>query len=1071
MKSSLADKASSPALRQYAAQREELLDAYFTETQLLQVLHSFLTTLATDFRTKRVLPASPYPRLLTVVRQKEIERSLVLSGAFSGANDASTSPELLLHDQQQQQTNHHLRICSTKELLARSLWGFQPVIERIPDVDQLVNRMDAIRVMHPTCFNDAKEDQKDDDQYRVVVFAALVGHGTSFPLAQYPVIEIEQHVVVAGELLEKAMAVFARQLFKFLHELSTNSSTLGCSGICITPCSTEVSSSGGDQSSIDSDLQYQQQLQVWTTESVNSNRNAFIAAMKIAIVGNASFEITSFSSAHGSVSSPPLPACNNSSSGSRFICQTRQRFFLHFVWENASTSAMKPVKAPQQQQNRSFIVGTRVVESGLFLSARGALQIARRVQIDQDTATTAKANANDKGKKASIAQQQQPQTGTNKRSESLYDTSSSFSLCPTGASLLSSVLMRLRRHTSSTKSPQETRKWTKCFTSSFAFALLTLVLRNQVLLDLLETHNDAAACKEALESHFETSSSQLEVLLEQARVGSTSSLLRSVHAYLETLGRDAHHQFLLFVNGSVDNQERGSLTNLIQQLETVNELLLVVTRVAVRDFVDLAWSHTLPSAVEFGSDLTLAQAKEDNPEEEQQIDVLRAIQLAVDECAYPPLVALECVLAQFLVDSCLDVALESAMLNIVAFHLPPNPFVELSHSLRVFALRQHVWARPLRSASDQNESKPHMLVHKDCKLVLLTKLGSHNHALYGHNRPLLEALDPSQVWTAHHWLKENGMLRLSDYPQPLKSSYSIQIFHSLLAYHATAFATSQVPSTVVAMTSPFLQELEVVEHIVVEGREFAQALEFFADAVAHDLQCLAVFNSSKSSNAHEQLLFPVQVEIRGPLDEIVSDVDLHLGDNDNEAALLELVQEATRSMCVLRAQLTLFSGAASGSSSDGDNEDATKLHIVGKSYLFHHKATDSGSQQQTQQCILELLAFRLKRFGIFFAPENAEYVLESLSTSFATEVVVVQPELWTPFARQALEHDDLLLKYELDFGASEASACTTRYHATDDHKRGILLQRLTVHSWIQQLYVIVSPILRFAECAFSSASN
>lgn len=1070
MKSSLADKAPSPALQQYAAQREELLDAYFTETQLLQVLHSFLTTLATDFRTKRVLPASPYPRLLTVVRQKEIERSLVLSGAFSDTSDASTSPELLLHDQEQQQTSHHFRLCSTKELLARSLWSFQAVIERIPDVAQLVNRMDAIRVMHPTCFNDAKEDQKDDDQYRVAVFAALVGHGINFPLAQYPVIEIEQHIVVAGELLEKAMAVFARQLFKFLHELSTNSSTLGCSGICITPCSTEVSSNG-DQSSIGSDLQYQQQPQVWTTESVNSNRNAFITTVKIAIVGNASFEITSFSSTHESVSSPPLPVHNNSSSGSRFICQTRQRFFLHFVWENASTSAMKPVKAPQQQQNRSFIVKTRVVESGLFLSARGGLQIARRVQIDRDAATTAKANANDKGKKASAAQQQQPQSGANKRSESLHDTPSSFSLFPTGASLLSSVLVRLGHQTSFTKSPQETRKWTKCFTSSFAFALLTLVLRNQVLLDLLETHTDAAACKEALKAHFETSSSQLEVLLEQARVGSTSSLLRSVHAYLETLRRDAHHQFLLFVNGSVDNQERGSLTKLIQQLETVNELLLIVTRVAVRDFVDLARSHTPPSAVEFVSDSTLAQAKEENLEEEQQIDVLRAIQLAVDEHAYPPLVALECVLAQFLVDSCLDVALESAVLNIVAFHLPSNPFVELSHSLRVFALRQHVWVWPLRSASDQNESKPHVLVHKDRELVVLMKLGGHNHALYGHNRPLLEALDSSQVWTAHHWLQENGMLRPSDYPQPLKSSYSIQIFHSLLAYHVTAFATSQVPNTVMAMASPFLQELEVVEHVVVEGREFAQALKLFADAVAHDLQRLAVLNSSKSSNAHEQLLFPVQVEIRGPLDEIVSDVDLHLGDNDNEAALLELVQEATRSTCVLRVQLTLFNEAASGSSSDGDSEDAAKFHIVGKSYLFHYKATDSDSQQQTQHCILELLAFRLKRFGIFFASENAEYVLESLSTSFATEVIVVQPELWTPFARQALEHDDLLLKYELDFGASEASACTTRYHATDDHKRGILLQRLTAHSWIQQLYVIVSPMLRFAECAFSSASD
>lgn len=1061
MKSSLeedkAPSSSSRALRQYAAQREELLGTYFTDTKLLQVLQSFLSTLATDFRFKRVLPASPYPRLLAVIRQNEVKRSLVLNGTFSEPNDASTSPELLMHDQQQQQrTAPQFRLCSTKELLTRALWGFQGVIERISDVAQLLQRVDAIREMQPTWFDDGKDDQRDDDQYRVTVFPALVSHATSFSLAQYPVIEVEQHVVVAGELLEKAMAVFARQLFKFLHELSTNSSTMGCSGICITSQSVETSSSvSGGIILIGSDLQ--QQPQVWTTESVNSNRNAFIAAVKIAIVDDASFEISSFSSTTESLSA--LPVSTNSSLP-RFICQTRQRFFLHFVRENTTTSSTKPVKASQQhqQQSHSFVIGMRALESGVFLGARGALEIARRVQLTREATTT---GAGGNAKEKSTNKQQPAQTGTNKRPNAISNAPSTFSLWFTAERLIASNLEKVFRLQSSPPNShlEEARKWTKCFMSSHAFALLTLVLRNQVLIDLLlEAHDDAvAACKEALQSHFETSGCQLELLLEQARVGSTSSLLKSVQASLATLWQKAHNQFQLFIKDSSDgNQGRDAPSSLIQLMETVNELLLVVARVAVRDFVELVRSYSPQPAVEMGSEqTTLAQNDEETPQkEEQQIDVLRALQTAVDERAYPPIVALECVFAQFLVDSCLDVALESAVLNIVAFHLPPNPFVELSRHLCVFALRQHVWSRPLSSASSI-ENKSQVQAQKDSEVVLM-KPSSHTHrALYGNNRSLLGALDPEQVWKAHQWMQQNGILRPNDYPQSPKSSYSIQVSHSLLAYHPTALATSQSLNSVI--TCPFLQELEIVEHVVIEGREYNQALAFFADAVAHDL--LRVAGLYSNSNAHDQLLVPIQAEIRSPLDEIVSAVSHHMGNSDFGAALLELVQEATRSKCVLRVQLTFFNELASGPPNDRE-EDAARLHIVGKTYVFQHKATESDPQQQPHECISELLAFRLKRFGVFFAPENAEYVLETLERNLPTENI--PQEFWTPLAHQALAHEDVYLKYELDFGAPKASVCTTRYHATADHKNGILMQRLTEHSWTVQLYAIVSPL--FVSC-------
>lgn len=1036
---------SSEALNKHAAQREELLDAYFRETKLLQVLQAPLTKLATDFKAQHVLPASPFPQVLQTIRQAEIKRALELRGIQLSVPSSITAPVFLLHEQQQQQRasvgdSSSFQLRTTQELLEFGLWSFVPVLERL-DADVLARRAAAIRTANQrTASWFAATELENDGDYKVAVYGVLVGNENHFALADVPVVELERHVTVAGDQLEQAMTVFARQLVKCLHEHSVSlaltekdpagnrvaavGDAIWHGGIHITPC--VAASETSDQETAST---------AWTVESVNKNRNAFNSAVKLALVRNAGFEITSF-----------CQTCHSHEvAAGGVLLRTTQRFFFHFEFRRA-TAVVTTKIAVTQQQRRSFLEGSRVCESGVFLDGLGAFEITRRVQIVSESATA----GNDKKKNASTKpksdQKAAPRAATTHAREG-------YAWQTRASELVDRLLATLKLHCSA--SPGAFRHWVKCFSHCYAFVLLRLALHIEVLIDALEVCTSATGSVDITSvmvgAHIARIGQLVETLVSQARVGSESSLAKSVASMLEALWRGARDNFAVVVDSDLQSGDPDT-NECVEQLERLNALLVVIARTAVRDFVELFLSHQ-SSRSENATPLNASQSTvifQTESADAEQIDVLRALRSAVHEREYPRIVAFESVFAQFVVDSCVDIALESAVMNIVAFHLPPNPFVELSHKLRVFAMRQLVWSCPLSGAGQDTATSPKAGTRdaEDAKLQSVSRSDlvhtrrtsdrSSRRVLYGHNSKLVETLDAPVVWRALEWLQSREVVLASCDYHPPKGSYSARTFHSLLLFHPMAYAFKQERS------AALVSKLEVVELVVLEGREFAQALEFFADAVTRDLRRLIAVIASTGA-AHMEV--SVLDGVRGL---VVSDVDCTRND---DAKIRGLVQEATLSACVMHVKITLFIERG------GDDQGAVHslVHVVGKTFVFHHEPTDSSEMQQDHNvAVSELLAFRVEQFGVFFSSDSAEFVLKLFrDAGVGKEKTKLPRAIWTPFASHALESDDQLLKYELDFGAPPGASLLTRYHAVDDHKRGTLRQRLVAHSSILQLHALV----------------
>lgn len=1031
--SSSSSSTRGSAFDKYALERNTLLDAYFRDTKLLEVLQMYVTKLALLYKTKQVLPANPYPSLLLEIRQAEVERA----ASHSTSSSSTGSPPLLLHEQQTSTSPPRFRLCTSRELLPLSVWGFLPVMERL-DGEVLQRSVQRVRELYPL-WSLESESNDDDEGYKVAIHDALVGNGVFVSPTDTPFIQVERHVCVSGEQLEKAMAVFARQLVKCLHERSSSMrataslepsdptksatgmpSSIGCNGICIAAADDSDAEDKGDRS-------------FWSLERVSGNRNVFISAVKTALVSHHSFAITSYDFA--------LQSSGNIDAQSASLFQTTQRFYFHFRCERAGGKSNQSAKN-QQQQNRSFLRGSCVLERGVFLDGHGALEIANRIQqITHAASTSSVTGSNANGKDVALKPPPGKQPAAEIRPEMRMSASKNAQvLRANGASLavVESVMDNIKL---TCRSSDSCCHWMRAFARSFSFEVLKTTLGTQVLINfVVESNRDPIPnhAIEAMRSHFSAVGSQVGALLEQARVGSTSSLLTSVEPLLSSLWREIRARL-----HTKQEDESVDWRVFAESLACVNTLLLVVARVAANDF--MRFFHSSLGADSGGSS---SPPNNVDAEPDEQMDVIRAIQRAVEDRAYPPVVLFEAVLAQFLVDSCVDVAFESAVMNIVAFHLPPNPFIELSQWIRTFAVRQHVWRVPLDTAASSCASvtTTTTTTTEQCVSIKNTNTGS---KLYSSNRSLLECLDGDKIWKAHQWLQRNELFRPRDF-QPPKRSYLVQTFHSLLVFHpvvnsTSARTTESASRPAEPVFSPLVQELEFIEHIVVEGREFAQALAFFAAAVTEDLRRLLAARANS------------KVTILDPWGKTISAVE----HPENEDAILhQLLEEATPAKCVLHVR-SVCCADRTVLRSDAQRKKASEgaIHVVGKAYLFHHKPTEPAEQAPHPCCVSQLSAFRLLRFGVFFSLDHAQYVVATIANrsvdACSDKNIVVPREEWTPYARHAIAHDDLFLKYELDFGVSTTHhPLVTPFHLTEDHKHDRLRQRLVSHSFILQLFAI-----------------
>ncbi|RHY56330.1 hypothetical protein DYB38_004629 [Aphanomyces astaci] len=124
--------------------------------------------------------------------------------------------------------------------------------------------------------------QQRDDSYKATVMTSLVGpavlHGKGY-LADVHSVQLEQHVLVEGEKLERAITVFAQLIAKDAYDNQT-SATIMNQGVWVTIPSFKKSDRHTEK--------------LWTLDAIQSCRVAFISAVKTAVAARVPCYVVEF---------------------------------------------------------------------------------------------------------------------------------------------------------------------------------------------------------------------------------------------------------------------------------------------------------------------------------------------------------------------------------------------------------------------------------------------------------------------------------------------------------------------------------------------------------------------------------------------------------------------------------------------------------------------------------------------------------------------------------------------------------------------------------------------------------
>lgn len=933
-----------------ATTRSQYVEQYLAKHQVLDVIQAALTKLAFAYKLKHELPANPYPGLLVPLRQVE-----QLQSAATGNTRAPFMLELA-SEPDNQQRGPELQV-STLKGVQPPIWGLRSSLERVFSPDSLSSSVRLLGKLFPSW---TKDSELQDDGYAVTVFTALVGNCTVLPVADHNVLNTEQHVFVRGELLECAMELFAKQLLKFLHETKNPKADviqpLGGSGIIIN--------SAGALSQA-----------LYSIEDATSNRNAFTNAVKTALVSHGQFQSTSV-------------FCVSKLQQQPLVINVENAFFFHFASSSdVKQQKRKPNAANRVTSNHSFLVGSRMQESGILLSSRAATSVTERLVLKNPLGQSS-INSQTKSK---------PLAG-----ECLTSMSSPSTTSPVYESteMLESTLSSFQEHLPQ-RSTEIVREWSHNFTTSVAYALLCVVASNEMLLRVFPCVSSEAQTKSILRAQFAVVRERMSCLLERAKLATASSLFLGAETLIESAWHCAQE--------AVDNDGCPS-SDCVEPLKHVNGLLMIIARAAVEDFKQLAKSQSEPEPKLFAN--SLPEHKETQlktPHDSELVDVMLLLDKSATQKTYPPCILEEATFAQWLVDSCADIALENAVMQLVAFGLSPNAFVEVSGYLRVFALRQLVWNRSLVTSPLDSEQ---LCWHENDQICSIPWTSEGVQRLYSASPMLLRIVSIQRLDEWHEKLLELQIYRVSDYI-PSKSSYSVQAFVSMQLFHPIVLAKRTIPQPPVQMHG----ELDIIEHLVVEGAGFDQALHFFADAVASDLQRIA----------RMQWFAPVRTELLDPKGEHIAYVAVL---EHRRESLLEVVREASAARCFVQVRIVHYL-----------KQTPSAVVLVLKSYAFHHRPTDNTTSVAC--CLSDVVWNRLRRFGVFQSLESARLVLCGAKTASKPTVERVY---WASYAQQAVATRDLFLMSQLELVVDGS------YTQSDQ----IQLQRLVNHSSIVDLYNLVS---------------
>ncbi|RLN10755.1 hypothetical protein BBJ28_00008902 [Nothophytophthora sp. Chile5] len=766
---------TSATFQSHAEQRSRLLDEYLAQTGVLQVLQDFVTGLAVTFKTQLRLPANPYPALLDAIRMQELRQSFVLH------SDSSTDSAFALTvlPGQGQTTSPQFQVYSVEnEQLTLPIWGLKSTLEQL----NASNLTGLLELLHSVFQVLMPNREFTDDDCRVSVYDVLVGEaifGTG-PEQQAPsFLELETHVFVQGAQMEKAMAVFARLLLKQLHEASSAVASFASLSLeeAVEYCGCVAS--GGIYITTRSSLTNAADSSEWTIEHVMENRSGFISAVKTALVIGSQIASTRFY------------FVKPRQSDDRQLCEIVQTCFFHFAAQAEDKKATWNHKAgsksaPSQQ---SFLIGSRALTSGIHFRGQGALELAARFQAEAQTQVQAEDRKKPPPKKAQVAavSTQHALPPSNLRSRVGF------------AGIWQHTIAQLQCLASTSAT---FRLYVNRLVNCFATSLGHLAEAHQMLERVLLRSSGRVAILTLIRASFSGLRRRMDRFLDECRGSPPSSVLHPIHQLLCQFYSQAQANSTLR-----DDQE---VEEFVEALRQVNELLFIIIRIVFDDFLRLVDATRSPQT----SATTTTASNRQEATALEEIDVLRELETAVEQRKYPSVILSEAVFAQFWLDSCLDVALESAVINCVAIRHPPNPFISISSHLQVFAIRQLVWQHPLPVSS----SAPVVKCGRGPETLPLFAIAGSDPVISA-NSTLLQLVDSSVVLETHRWLLNHRILHAGDYV-PAKSSYSAAIFANLLLFRPLVFAREPPLDN---EASPIFREVDLLEHYILRGAEALQA--------------------------------------------------------------------------------------------------------------------------------------------------------------------------------------------------------------------------------------------------------
>ncbi|ETO64912.1 hypothetical protein F444_17672 [Phytophthora nicotianae P1976] len=974
--------AKASILQTQAEQRSRLLDEYFESTKLLQVVQDFMTNLAGSYKTQFRLPANPYPELLKTIRMHELRQAIALD-----SNKSSSTPLTLTVLNGQSSMPSQFQVCSVEhEQFALPIWGLKSTMEQLTGANlysllELINSAFRSLVIYKNF---------TDDDCHVVAYGALVGNcflGARVQDLQSCFLDLETHVFVSGAHLEKTMAVFARFLAKQLHETVnavSSFSSLGpeeaaeyrgcvaCDGITITP------------------LEEEGEPTVWNIDRVKESRISFTNAVKTALVTNSLITLDRYD------------AVKSSGSNRIFLCRTEQVFFFHFTAEKMG----KPVKNVTANLRRSFLVGSRALAAGIYFDLQGALEVTARFRMQAQITLEEERKKQPQKRQAGISTTQSFAEISNIRSRSGF------------VGVLQDTVDELRRIGLSN---EILRQQLDSLVSCFAFNLGYLVEAYQVLESILCRTKWFGGTVAMIQASFTSLGARMKTLLEEWETSAPTSTLQPICFIIR-------HFSCLMKRVSLFEDDR-QIHEFVEALRCVNELLLIVVRIAFSDFIRLART-TVPPLVAPATAKAAINVEPGSLATVDEIDVPRALEITIEERKYPSSIVSEAIFAQAIIDSCLDVALESAVMNTVAFRLPPNPFTDMSSNLQVFALRQLVWKHKEQTVISKNITKV-----AECGSLGLFSMGGVNACAL--NPKLLQLVDSDKIRRAQRWLLDYHVLHEGIY-KPSKSSYSVAIIPVVLVFHPILFAAS--PNYTEEFAS--VKEIDAIEQYVVEGKEIAQARLFFMEAVRLDLRRIASYCCSNGRNSWQ---LQARARVLDPRGQIVS--ELHLSPSTMEDALAGSIKEATRTQFLVQVAIEVAELKTQGDYS------SMVVHKVTKAYAFHHHSTGDHDMSQSSTQLSRLMSFRVCEYGVFFSKENALLSLDHMELDAShAQGSRIPRNTWTPYASEAYNYDDSFLICQLGVVHTPNSG-SPQQDFDNEHTN-----RLIGHSDICQLYSLEQSV-------------